>query len=476
METAVETSLDLARLIEAQKKRALEFRFEPIAARKNRLKALRNWVVANRSAIQQAVFDDFRKPAGEVDGTEIFHVLGEIKLALENLDRWSQARKVDAPLTFLGTRSYLKAEPRGTCLIIAPWNYPFSLAAGPLVSALAAGNNAVIKPSEMTPATSRLISTMVNALYSRDVVAVVEGDATIARQLTALPFDHIFFTGSPSVGKLVMKAAAENLTSVTLELGGKSPAIVTSTARLEEAAERIVVSKFVNCGQTCIAPDYVLVDEKVADALTSKLKQKIQVLFAEDGQTLRESRHYARLVNGRHWSRINTLLQDAVQHGASVEYGGEVDEQERFFHPTLLTQVSLQSRVMEEEIFGPILPLVTYRELAQAIQIVNDRPKPLALYIFSQSTGEQQQVITNTSSGAVCINESAVHFLNNHLPFGGVNNSGMGVTHGYYGFEAFSHWKPVMKQRNGFTSIKPLYPPYTRFKNRLMDWLLKLHS
>jgi aldehyde dehydrogenase (NAD+) len=474
MQTTTDSRIDIQQLFATQKKKSLELRTEPLQARKARLQHLRNWIKDNRTTIQQAIYNDFKKPAGEVDGTEIFHVLAEIKLAVQKLDQWAAPKKVDAPLTFLGTRSYLKAEPRGACLIIAPWNYPFSLALGPLVSALAAGNTAVIKPSEMTPHTSALIAAMAAAVFDESVVAVVQGDAEVSKTLTALPFDHIFFTGSPAVGKLIMKAAAEHLTSVTLELGGKSPALVTANARIEDAAERLAVAKFINCGQTCIAPDYVLVDEKVADKFTEALKQQIQKHFTEKGTTLRQSSHYARLVNTKHWLRINALLQEVVQQGASIEYGGEVDQHDRFFHPTLITQVPTTSRIMDEEIFGPVLPIITYSGLREAIHLVNSKAKPLALYIFTQSSTDQQQIISNTSSGAVCINESAAHFLNNHLPFGGVNNSGMGSTHGYYGFAAFSHLKPVLKQRNGLTTLTPLYPPYTTLGKRLMNALLKM--
>lgn len=457
-----------------QQKRALKMRLEPISDRKARLIKLKTWLLENRTAIQQAIYDDFKKPSGEVDGAEIFHLLSEIKTALSKLDQWAAPRKVDAPIKLFGTRSYVQAQPRGVCLIIAPWNYPLSLAIGPLISALAAGNTAIIKPSEITPHTAKLIANMAEALFEPTLVSVIQGDAEVSRYLTSLPFDHIFFTGSPAVGKLVMKAAAENLTSVTLELGGKSPVIVTASARIDEAAERIAFGKFINAGQTCIAPDYVLVEEKVADKLIEALAEKTKKLFAEKGQTIRESEHYTRIVSAKHWLRINGLLQDAIANGAKIEMGGEADEQERFFHPTLVSHLPTNAKIMEEEIFGPLLPILTFRSVKEAIKIINEYPKPLALYVFSQVKKEQQEIVQSTSSGGVCINETAVHFINNSLPFGGVNNSGLGSTHGQYGFLAFSHLKPVMKQRNGFTSIKPMYPPYTTVSKRLMDWLFKM--
>lgn len=473
--TATKQAADLVTIFTSQQATALKLRKGNLADRKSNLRKLRSWIHTNREAIQQAIYSDFKKPAGEVDGTEIFHVLAEIKNALANLDMWAAPKKIDAPITFLGTRSYVKAEPKGTCLIISPWNYPFSLAAGPLVSALAAGNTAIVKPSEFTPHTSALIKKMVESLFTPNEVFVAEGDASVSQHLTSLPFDHIFFTGSPTVGKLVMKAAAENLTSVTLELGGKSPAFVTNNARLQEAAERIAVAKFINCGQTCIAPDYILADEKITADFTKALANHIQKRFTSSNESLQDSQHYTRIVSKKHWLRLNELLQDALDKGAQLVYGGNVRESDLFFEPTIITNVSENARLAKEEIFGPILPIFTYKKLEEAIAFVNAKPKPLSLYIYAQNKAEQNSIIQQTSSGAVCINDSAVHFLNNHLPFGGVNNSGMGSTHGYYGFLAFSHVKPVLKQRNGLTSIKPLYPPYTNFVKRAMNWLLQLH-
>jgi aldehyde dehydrogenase (NAD+) len=466
--------VSIEELFKRQQEKALAMRTAPLADRKKKLKALRDWIFTNRARIQEAAYKDFRKPAAEVDGTEIFPVVSEIKLALAHLDEWAAPTKIDAPLTFIGTRSYIKAEPKGVCLIIAPWNFPFMLAIGPLVSAIAAGNTAFIKPSEMTPHTSAVIATMVSTLYNPAEVTVAEGGAEVSRKLTSLPFDHIFFTGSPQVGKLVMKAAAENLTSVTLELGGKSPAFVTRSARIEEAAERLAVGKFANCGQTCIAPDYVLADKEIAEKLVEALKKKVIQRFAENNEPIEKSPHYARIVNEKHWLRLNGLLEDAIKQGAHLATGGKVSKEERLLDPTILTDVPLTARIMEEEIFGPILPVVAYSTLDEAISIVNSKPKPLALYVYSQSRHEQQQVLSRTSSGTAVINDNVVHFLNEHLPFGGVNNSGMGNAHGHYGFIAFSHMKPVMKQRNGMTSIKPLYPPYTPAKARLTNWLFKL--
>ncbi|HEY3404543.1 MAG TPA: aldehyde dehydrogenase family protein [Ohtaekwangia sp.] len=455
------------------KKNQSNLRKEPLQNRKARLIKLRNWIHANRQRIHEAAFADFRKASAEVDGVEIFHVLSEIKLALSNLDQWARPVKVDAPITMLGTRSWIYYEPRGVCLIISPWNYPFSLAIGPLVSALAAGNTVIIKPSELTPHMSALLVKMAEEVFEKDVVTVCEGDASIAQQLLSFPFDHIFFTGSPAIGKVVMKAAAEHLTSVTLELGGKSPTIITSSANLTEAAKRTAVAKFVNNGQTCLAPDYILVEESVQSKFVAALIDQTKKLFTEKNEPFEESGSYCRIVNERHFLRLNDILQDALHHGAKLEFSGKVDQPTRFFHPMILSHVPLNSRIMQEEIFGPIVPVIPYKNLDDAIALINQKPKALGLYLFSNQASDRQKVLKETSAGGVCINDCAIHFLHHNLPFGGVNNSGIGKSHGHFGFVAFSNEKPVMKQRHGFTSIQTFYPPYTNFSRKLMDWFLK---
>lgn len=451
----------------------LALRTAPLNQRKEKLKRLRNWIHSNRSAIHDAMYADFRKPSAEVDGIELFHVLSEIKNAVTNIEVWAHRKKIDAPFTMLGTRSHVRYEPLGVCLIIAPWNYPFSLCIGPLVSALAAGNSVIIKPSELTPHVSTIIKKMVDEIFTDNAVSVCEGGTDVSEYLITLPFDHIFFTGSPSIGKKVMKAAAENLTQVTLELGGKSPAIVTASANLKDAAQRIAASKFVNNGQTCIAPDYVLIEETITSAFIHELINQTKALFTEN-ESFETSPHYARIVNQRHFDRLMSLLQDACDNGAKTELAGKPDREMRFFPPTILSHVAEDSRIMDEEIFGPILPVVSIKNIEAAVTIINNKPKPLALYIFTNQNSVREKVIGETSSGAVCVNDCAIHFLHENIPFGGVNNSGLGKAHGYYGFLAFSNEKPVMKQRSGFTSVKAFYPPYTPFKKKVMNWFLKL--
>jgi len=302
---------------------------------------------------------------------------------------------------------------------------------------------------------------------------VFEGDHEVAQELLTYPFDHIFFTGSPGVGKIVMRAASDHLTSVTLELGGKSPTIITPSAKIEEAAQRVTIAKFINTGQTCIAPDYILVHDSIAEKFIEQLKHHIQKHFAE-GNSFEESSSYARIVSKKHFRRIHNLVQDAVDKGAKIEMNGPSNEEDCFMHPIVLSQVSPQSKIMEEEIFGPVLPVLTYRSLDEVINIINSKPKPLALYFFGSKTHELNQVKHATSAGGMCINDCAVQFLNINVPFGGVNNSGIGKSHGYFGFLAFSHEKSIVRQRHGFTTVKFFYPPYTSTVKRLVGWLLKM--
>jgi aldehyde dehydrogenase (NAD+) len=342
---------------------------------------------------------------------------------------------------------------------------------------LAAGNAVVIKPSEQTPSVSAIISKMVREVFDPSVVTCYEGGSEMSQRLLRLPFDHIFFTGSPAVGKIVMRAASENLTSVTLELGGKSPAIVAADARLGEAAERIAVSKFVNNGQTCIAPDYVLVDEAIAEDFIAQLIVRTRKLFGDGSESFPESPNYCRIVNDKHFQRLENMVMQAVSDKAAVvRMGGPNDSATRFFHPTILSNVAPTSEIMREEIFGPVLPVVTFRSLSDAIDTVNAYPKPLALYVFSQTSGIQKKVLAETSSGGACINDCGIHFFQYNLPFGGVNHSGVGKAHGYNGFLEFSNQKSILKQRNGMTSVKVLYPPYTSRSKKIIDWIFRFLS
>lgn len=434
---------------------------------------MRSWIHANRSRIHSAIYDDFRKPPMETDATEVFHVLAEIKTALKSLHRWASPTQVPTPLHLIGTQSWIQPEARGVCLIISPWNYPFSLAVGPLVSALAAGNAVVLKPSEVTPSVSTLIREMCDQVFDPSIVAVCEGGPEISQALLALPFDHIFFTGSPTVGRIVMRAAAEHLASVTLELGGKSPAIVCPDAWLDDTAKRIAVGKFINNGQTCIAPDYILVHRSIERKFIDTLVHSVNELYVAD-RNLKASEDYGRIVNQKHFDRLEQMIDESLSLGARIEMKGNSDRASRFIHPVILSGVSADSRMMKEEIFGPILPVVSYDDLSDAIEFINKHPKPLALYLFSSDKSVHDQVVGSTSSGSVCINDCGIQFLHTSLPFGGINNSGIGNSHGYFGFRAFSHEKPVLTQKRGITSISAFYPPFTQRTKRLMDWFLRL--
>jgi aldehyde dehydrogenase (NAD+) len=445
----------------------------PLGSRLEALSKLEKWIKAHRPQIQDAVFKDFKKPAEEMDLTEIYAVLADIHFNTKHLKAWMKPEKVGTPLTLLGTSSRILYEPKGVTLIIAPWNYPFQLMLSPLISALAAGNTAILKPSEMTPHVSALIKGMCEELFEVGQVLCIEGAIDEAKALLAQPFDHIFFTGSPAVGKHVMRAASEHLTSVTLELGGKSPTIVDQSAKIKDAAEKIAFSKFVNNGQTCIAPDYILLHRKVEEEFLDELKKAIGKMFGEDAQAVQSSASYARLVSEKHYFRVLELLEQAESLGAVKVIGGKPDVSDRFIPPTVLNQVPDAAEVWEEEIFGPVLPIRTYDNPDEVIAFINQRPKPLAQYIFSQDRNFDDYILSRTSAGGVCVNDCLIHFMNHELPFGGVNNSGIGKSHGKFGFLEFSNPKAVLKQRVGNPALKPLYPPYTNFSRKMIDFLLK---
>lgn len=471
MEKEIATAgMDLKALFEKQVVRSQRLRSEPWQNRKKLLKAFGKYIMQNRQAIRDAVKADLGKHEAESDISEVLPIITEIKHAVQNLADWVAPEPIHAPLTFLGTTSEVQYEPKGVCLIIGPWNFPINLTLGPLVSCLAAGNTAVIKPSELTPNASRLISKLIKEFFDDDMVTVVEGDAQTATQLLKLPFDHIFFTGSPSVGKIVMRAASEHLSSVTLELGGKSPTVIDSSANLADTAKRIAFGKFLNAGQACVAPDYVLIDKTVEVEFIDLLKQAIHKLYG--GITL-QTPHYGRIVNTKNFNRIDALVHDAIQRGAKVEMNGASDVASRFFHPVILSQVSTEAKIMEEEIFGPVLPILSYKSEDEILPIILARPKPLGFYIFSNRGEFQKKLIEAVSAGAVCLNDCVLQFSHPNLPFGGINSSGFGKSHGRYGFLAFSNEKPVLKQKRGITMSSFLYPPFTNRVKRTIDLMLR---
>ncbi len=437
--------------------------------RKAKLSALQAAVaVTFRQEIRDALYADFRKPQAETDLTEVFAVTSEIKHTLKYLRKWMSDEFVHTPLSFMGSSSYIKYESKGVCLIISPWNFPLNLSLGPLISAVAAGNTVVIKPSEYTPHTNSVVRKIVEHVFTDDEVIVIEGEADTAIELLKLPFNHIFFTGSPQVGKSVMKAAAVNLASVTLELGGKSPTIIDETASIAQVARRLAWGKFMNSGQICIAPDYVFVHESKEQAF---LKELGNVLAGFYGNDALESGSFCSLINQKHAARLEHHLQDALEKGAKVVYGGKSNGEK--IQPTVLSEVSKDSLVLTEEIFGPILPVLAYKDKDEVVQHIQGDEKPLALYIYSNSDKNIQYFLDHTRAGGTCINNNDMHFLQPYLPFGGDNNSGIGKAHGVWGFKAFSNERAVYRQHIP-SVLEKLMPPYTPTKNKVIEWIVKL--
>jgi len=422
-----------------------------------------------KDKIQKALYKDFKKPFLETDLTEIYPIVSEIKHVKSHLKSWMRNQKVATPLTLLGSTSWIKHEPKGVCLIISPWNFPLNLTFGPLISAIAAGNTVIIKPSEITPNISSVMSEIIADLFDESEIAIIEGEVDTSKELLKLPFNHIFFTGAPEIGKIVMKAAAEHLTSVTLELGGKSPTIIDETANIKGAAKKIVWGKFLNNGQICVSPDYLLVHENIKENLVNEMKLQIEKFYSKDPST---SQSYCRIVNERHFNRLKDHLIDAKKNDAIFEFGGNFDIQDKYIQPTIISNLPKNATLLKEEIFGPILPIITYKSIQNATEYINSKDKPLALYIYSKNKKNINYIINNSRAGTTCINNNVVQYSNHNLPFGGSNNSGIGKSHGKFGFEAFSNKRAVLKQHTkGITEL--LFPPYNDTKQKLIDFTIK---
>ena len=457
-------------LFERQRKNQFNTSVTSYKARIKKLNTLKKALeITYKEELRAALYADFKKPYIETDLTELYLVIKEIKFARSQLRSWISKKRVKTPLTLMGTSSWIIHEPKGVCLIISPWNYPINLTFSPLVSAISAGNMVIIKPSELTPHTSKVMARIVNDLFNEDEVALVEGAVEESQELLQLPFNHIFFTGSPKVGKIVMKAAATHLASVTLELGGKSPTIIDKNANLNEAIKSIVWGKYLNNGQTCIAPDYVFVHESIKEQFYKVFREKVRSYYTEAPV---ESESYARIVNERHFDRLISYLHDAQKKGATIISGGKYDADERYIEPTLVGDLPDYVSLFDEEIFGPILPLRTFDNVDEVIDFINSKEKPLALYIYSRNKKMIQSVISNTRAGTSCINTNAIQYSNHHLPFGGSNNSGIGKSHGYFGFQEFSNQRAILK-RNMIGPLYLLLPPYNNFKQRLVDLTIK---
>ncbi|WP_088330085.1 aldehyde dehydrogenase family protein [Lacimicrobium sp. SS2-24] len=434
----------------------------PLAWRKQQLQQLAKLIEESEHAILRALHEDLGKAEQESWLSEVGYLQTDITHTLKHLSKWTAPRKVSTPLVAQPGSSYLQPEPVGTVLIIGAWNYPFQLLLAPLVAAIAAGNCAVLKPSELAPATSTLLARLLPSYLDNKAFLVVEGAVEETTELLKQPFGHILYTGGEAVGKIVMRAAAEHLTPVTLELGGKSPCIVSQDCDLETTAARIVWSKWMNAGQTCVAPDYIITEESFRPALVEALKRKIDAFYGTDPA---QSQDYGRIINARHFQRLQDYLQ-----GQSVVAGGQCDPQTRFMAPTIVLNPSTDSPLMQEEIFGPILPIITTAHIEEAISFVNQRPKPLALYLYTRDPALEQRVLTQTSAGSVCINDGMMFMANPDLPFGGVGHSGMGRYHGQWGFDTFSHLKAVMKRSTWF-DINWRYPPFSASKLKKLKWV-----
>ncbi len=459
---------EIQRVFALQQTHAIRLRTSTAAERIAKLHKLRDALLNRQEAIYRAAWDDFKKPQPEVDLTELTPVFAEIKHTVKHLKRWMKPKHVWPTTLMFGTTTHVRSEPKGVSLIISPWNYPLNLTFMPLVSAIAAGCTAMLKPSEMTPHLSALMGEIVRETFAEEDVALFEGEVDVSKALLDLPFDHIFFTGSPAVGKIVMAAAARHLTSVTLELGGKSPTIIDESADIERAAKGVLFGKYTNAGQTCIAPDYLFVHEAIQERFIEACRKRLTECYGADVQA---SGDLARIVNERHFSRVNQLLEDAKTRGAKLATGGQVSAEDNYIAPTLLTDVPADAEIMEEEIFGPLLPVLPFRDLDAVVQAINAKPKPLALYMYGKDSKRIEHVLKSTSAGGTCVNTSVTQYLHMNAPFGGVNNSGIGSSHGIWGFRAFSHERTTVV--NKFSASILFAPPYTDFVRRLIALVMK---
>ncbi|MDT9176159.1 MAG: aldehyde dehydrogenase [Limnospira sp. PMC 1291.21] len=454
-------NLNISEIISQQRQFFATGQTKQVDFRLSQLRRLQQAIADFEQPILEAVKADLGRP--ELEGLFELSTLGEIKYALKNLKSWVKPRRVKTHPTAFPASSYIYPEPLGVVLIIGPWNYPFQLVISPLVGAIAAGNCAILKPSELAVHTSQVVADLISKTFSPNYIATVQGGVEVSQQLLDEPFDHIFFTGGKRIGKIVMTAAAKHLTPVTLELGGKSPCIVDADTQLDYTAKRIVWGKFINAGQTCIAPDYLLVDRRIKSDLITAMIGCIESFYGSEPQ---QSPDYGRIINHYHFHRLTELI-----HDGKIVAGGKFDESDRYISPTLIDEVSWEDPIMQDEIFGPILPILTYNDLGDAISQINARPKPLALYLFSRNKQSQQRVLQETSSGGICFNETIMQVGGQSLPFGGVGESGIGKYHGQATFDTFCHYKSLLKQSLLF-DIPLRYAPY-KPKFNLMRFSIK---
>ncbi len=436
-----------------------------VAKRKALLKKLLVAIQKHEKAISEALYKDFKKPAFEAYLTETQYVISDLKHTISNINRWAKPKRVCPSILNLPSSEFIYSEPYGRVLIISPWNYPFQLAMCPLIAAIAAGNTVVLKPSELTFNTSQIVTKIVEEVFDVKEAVVVHGGAEFTQSLLEKRWDYIFFTGSVSVGKIVAQAAAKYLTPVTLELGGKNPCIIDEGANLEIAVKRIVWGKFINAGQTCIAPDYILVQAKEKYNFVELLKQEITRAYGENPEF---SNDFARIINTKNWQRLQAMIEPK-----KVIFGGVSNLESRYISPTLLDEPDLNSEVMKDEIFGPILPIISYHNENDIQKIIAHYEKPLSLYVFSENKDFAEKMITHYSFGGGCVNDCVIHFSNKRMPFGGVGHSGLGAYHGKFGFDSFSHKKAIVKKPT-WGDVPVRYAPYKnklKYIKKLLSWL-----
>lgn len=459
------TSSTIYTLTEKQKKFFASGKTKEISFRKESLKKLSTVIQKNEDTICDALYKDFKKSKFESLATEVVLVVKEVQLAIKNIDRWTNPKSVRASLLNFPSKDFIYSEPYGSVLILAPWNYPYQLVIAPLIGAITAGNTVVIKPSELTPATSALLEKMISETFTSDYIAVVQGDKEVSKKLLKQKWDYIFFTGSVKVGKIIAEAAAKHLTPVTLELGGKNPCIIDDTAKLTLSARRIVWGKFVNAGQTCIAPDYLLVHKNIETDFIKELQKEMIRAYGENPKT---SKDFPRIINTANFERLSAFLKDG-----KIIVGGVTDVENLYIAPTLLQNPSLENAVMQEEIFGPILPIITYSTEADLEKIILRYEKPLAFYVFSENYSFAEKILKKFSFGGGATNDVMIQFVNHRLPFGGVGSSGMGAYHGKYSFETFSHKKSITR-KGTWLDIPFRYAPYKRKVNlfkKISKWI-----
>ncbi len=433
--------------------------------RKEKLNQLLTIIVKYENEVVAALYKDFKKSEFETVVTETSYVISELKYTIKNMNKWAKPKQVLPSLLNFPSTDYILSEPYGKILIIAPWNYPFQLSLCPMISAISAGNQVVVKPSELTPNTSYIISKIISEVFDKQHVEVIEGGIEVSKELLTKRWDYIFFTGSINVGKIVAKAAAEFLTPITLELGGKNPCIIDKNCNITLTAKRIVWGKFINAGQTCIAPDYVIVNDKIKPQIIEALRKEIILAYGENPEI---SNDFARIVNSKNWKRLYAFLENQT-----ILYGGISNESNNYIAPTLIDEPKLESLIMKEEIFGPLLPILSYKNEIEIDMIIATFEKPLSLYVFSNNIKWAKQMMKKHSFGGGCINDTVIHFSNNRLPFGGVGHSGMGAYHGKYSFDTFSHKKAIVKKATWF-DIPLRYAPYKnklKFLKKILNWM-----